>query len=335
MKSAPPPIRATSGASRPRNTPSWRTSRATTTRQPHLRHVDRRLTDGKWLHRRLPAGTVRRQTIVHAGKQAMPMEYNNVKTPFYSEAERTFDTTQNWTTNGADTLSLYFRGRAVASWTRATTPSDERRRHRHLGHRRSVPLCLQAAQRQRLDHHESRQHRQHQRLGEGGSHDSRDPRRRVQECLYRGDPGQRRVVPVACDRPAAASANSQTTGLVAPYWVRVTRTGNVFKAERSADGKTWTQQGTDTTIPMTSNVYIGMAVTSHAALTTTAEISNVSTTGTVTGTWQALAIGAAMPSNDPAPLYVTVEDKAGKKKTVVNAECRGDDRPPGRSGGSR
>jgi len=70
---------------------------------------------------------------------------------------------------------------------------------------------------------------------------------------------------------------------------------------------------------MTANVYIGMAVTSHdAALTTTAELSNVSTTGTVTGNWQVAAVGAAMPSNDPAPLYVTVEDKAGKNKTVVH-----------------
>jgi hypothetical protein len=121
---------------------------------------------------------------------------------------------------------------------------------------------------------------------------------------------------------SGASANSQTTGLVAPYWVRITRTGNNFKAERSADGKTWTQQGTDTGILMTNNVYIGMAVTSHdAALTTAAEISNVSTTGTVTGNWQVAAIGAAMPSNDPAPLYVTVEDKAGKKKTVVHANA--------------
>ena len=62
-----------------------------------------------------------------------------------------------------------------------------------------------------------------------------------------------------------------------------------------------------------------MAATSHdAALTTTAEISNVSVTGTVTGSWQALAIGATMPTNGPAPLYLTVEDKAGKTKTVVN-----------------
>ena len=30
------------------------------------------------------------QTIVHGGKQSMPLDYNNVKTPFYSEAEREF-----------------------------------------------------------------------------------------------------------------------------------------------------------------------------------------------------------------------------------------------------
>jgi hypothetical protein len=72
---------------------------------------------------------------------------------------------------------------------------------------------------------------------------------------------------------------------------------------------------------MAANVYIGMAVTSHdAALTTTAEISNVSTTGTVTGQWQALAIGATQRVNSPAPLYLVVEDKAGKKATAVNAD---------------
>jgi hypothetical protein len=70
---------------------------------------------------------------------------------------------------------------------------------------------------------------------------------------------------------------------------------------------------------MTNPVLIGLAVTSHdAALTTTAEISNVSTTGTVTGSWQAVAIGMAMPTNGAAPLYLTVTDKAGKSKTVVN-----------------
>ncbi len=49
--------------------------------------------------------------IVHEGSQSMPLDYNNMNTPFYSEAERTWSTAQNWTVNGMDTLTLYFRGR--------------------------------------------------------------------------------------------------------------------------------------------------------------------------------------------------------------------------------
>ena len=70
---------------------------------------------------------------------------------------------------------------------------------------------------------------------------------------------------------------------------------------------------------MATTIYIGLAVTSHdATLTTTANMSSVSTTGTVTGSWQNVAIGMVMPTNGPAPLYLVVEDKAGKTKMVVN-----------------
>jgi len=51
------------------------------------------------------------QKIVHGGKQSMPLDYNNIKTPFYSEAEREFATTQDWTSAGASTLVLYVRGK--------------------------------------------------------------------------------------------------------------------------------------------------------------------------------------------------------------------------------
>jgi hypothetical protein len=53
------------------------------------------------------------QTIVHGGKQSMPLDYNNVKTPFYSEAEREFASTQDWTAGGVTTLALYLRGRSA------------------------------------------------------------------------------------------------------------------------------------------------------------------------------------------------------------------------------
>ncbi len=53
------------------------------------------------------------QTVVHSGKQSMPLDYNNVKSPFYSEAEQEFATAQDWTTKGIDTLVLYVRGRPI------------------------------------------------------------------------------------------------------------------------------------------------------------------------------------------------------------------------------
>ena len=52
------------------------------------------------------------RTIIHGGKQSMPLDYNNVKTPFYSETERTFAPVQDWTVGGVDTLVLYVRSKA-------------------------------------------------------------------------------------------------------------------------------------------------------------------------------------------------------------------------------
>jgi hypothetical protein len=50
------------------------------------------------------------QTIVHSGGQSMPLQYDNTAAPFNSEADREFDTPQDWTANGIASLSLWFRG---------------------------------------------------------------------------------------------------------------------------------------------------------------------------------------------------------------------------------
>lgn len=60
----------------------------------------------------------------------------------------------------------------------------------------------------------------------------------------------------------AWSNSVQNTGVAAPLWLRVNRTGNTFTAYRSADGSTWTAVGS-TTITMGTSVYIGLAETSH------------------------------------------------------------------------
>jgi hypothetical protein len=51
------------------------------------------------------------QKIVHGGKQSMPLDYNNTKAPFYSEAEQEFATAQDWTVGEVSTLVLFVRGK--------------------------------------------------------------------------------------------------------------------------------------------------------------------------------------------------------------------------------
>jgi regulation of enolase protein 1 (concanavalin A-like superfamily) len=53
------------------------------------------------------------------------------------------------------------------------------------------------------------------------------------------------------------------TGIAAPYWVKLVRSGNTFTGSVSSDGANWVQVGTST-IGMTSSIYVGVAVTSHS-----------------------------------------------------------------------
>jgi hypothetical protein len=266
------------------------------------------------------------QTIIHGGRQSMPLEYNNVKTPFYSEAERTFDPLQNWTTNGANTLSLYFRGNPVAFLQRANgtivmggggadiwaTADQFRFAYKQLSGNGSIVA--------RVD-----------------SIVPADPWTKVGVMIRESlDAGSKHAAVVVTPGNGvsflqrtggnAASQQINQTGLTAPYWVKLTRTGNTFTAQRSADGVTWVSVTNDPAassvdVVMAPNVYIGLAVTSHnTSVQTSGQFSNVATAGNVTGQWQNLAIGVAQPSNDPAPLYVVVEDKAGHKKMVVHPD---------------
>ena len=79
-------------------------------------------------------------------------------------------------------------------------------------------------------------------------------------------------------RTSAGGSTTHTisSGITAPYWVKITRGNNSLKGYISTNGTTWTLIKT-TTVTMTSSVYIGLAVTSHAIGTLcTAEFSNVS-----------------------------------------------------------
>jgi hypothetical protein len=62
----------------------------------------------------------------------------------------------------------------------------------------------------------------------------------------------------------SAYSSSQNVNLfTGPYWVRLTRVGNVFTSYYSSNGTNWTQNGTSETINMASNAYIGIASSSN------------------------------------------------------------------------
>ncbi len=68
---------------------------------------------------------------------------------------------------------------------------------------------------------------------------------------------------------------------------------------------------------MNSNVYIGLALTSHNnSATCEAVFSNVIITGTVVTQWANQDIGIL--SNDPEPIYVAVSNSTGEPVVVVN-----------------
>jgi len=52
------------------------------------------------------------RVLVHGGQQAMPMAYDNNKSPQYSETECIFKAPQDWTKYGITTLVIWFRGDA-------------------------------------------------------------------------------------------------------------------------------------------------------------------------------------------------------------------------------
>jgi hypothetical protein len=151
------------------------------------------------------------------------------------------------------------------------------------------------------------------------------------------DPSAKVAYMVVCSSPlvsfgwrlqtGGAMESVHQDGPAAPQWLELTRTGDVFTAQYSADGKTWLDvKNTDgtvtsTTIPMTGPVYIGLCLCSHnTAAINTAVMSGVATTGNVTGNWQVVAVGQdPQPANSPADLYVVVQDSAGKTATATNA----------------
>lgn len=74
----------------------------------------------------------------------------------------------------------------------------------------------------------------------------------------------------------STNAATTSTSVLRPYWVKVERTGSVFRAFGSPDGSTWTQVGTDQTLSFGQTLLAGLAVSARSDGTlSTATFDNV------------------------------------------------------------
>jgi regulation of enolase protein 1 (concanavalin A-like superfamily) len=130
----------------------------------------------------------------------------------------------------------------------------------------------------------------------------------------------------AFQRRASTGAYSEHTSGgsgAPPGWVRVKRSGSLFTAYRSSDGKTWTTVGSDS-ISMGSTVYVGIAVTSHnTAAATKAVVDNLivtqsspTTNQPPTVTLTAPAAGSTFKAPASIALSATASDPEGKLAKV-------------------
>jgi hypothetical protein len=264
------------------------------------------------------------RTIVHGGRQSMPMDYNNVNSPFYSEVERTFDPTQDWTANGTTELSLWYHGYPVAfaedadgSITMSGSGHDiwdEADDFRFAYKRLSGDGSIVA----RVD-------------GLANTNDWAKAGVMIRESLDDTAKMAYMVVTPANGVSfgwraflAVTPEQVNTTGVVAPQYVKLTRKGDVFTAQYSANGSAWqdltTADGTAVSVSMAGNPLIGLCVTSHdASLVTTAEFSEITSSGT--GAWQVVAVGDdPEPGNDADDLYLVVQDSSNKTVVVTNPD---------------
>ena len=174
------------------------------------------------------------QKILHGGKHIV--EYNNVDQPYYSEAERAWDTPQNWTIAGAGELTLWFQGNPVgfvetafgvtiAPASTSGTADEFRFAYQQLNGDGSIVVKVDSVSNTNGWAKAGVMIRE--------SLDPSSPFAYVVATPAQGVSFGWRLLPGgACDSATQA-------GLRTPQWVKLTRTANAFTAQYSADGSTW------------------------------------------------------------------------------------------------
>ena len=281
------------------------------------------------------------ETIVRpGGLQSMPLAYDNNKQGYskYSEAELTLSAVRDWTAEGVAELSIWFRGNAasvgsfvegpigtytmIAAGTDIFNEADEF----HYAYKTLTgagSIIAKVISVEQADNWSKAGVMIRDTLGAGSKFAAVyiTPTDAADGTSTYGCRFQARLDTDIDAVSDSSIATAEQTAIIAPYWVKIERdvAGN-FRASFSADGSTWRQMSWNPqSISMNSNVYIGLAVTSHdAALTCEAVFSNVTTTGNVSGQWAHQDIG--ITSNAAEPLYVAVSNSAGSSAVVVHPD---------------
>jgi hypothetical protein len=270
------------------------------------------------------------EIIVHGGNQSMPLAYDNDKQgyAYYSEVEYTLTEQRDWSEEGVTELSLWFRGYPASvgsfvegpagTYTMTGSGADIWNAADEFHYAFKNISGVGSIQAQVL------------------SVDNTDPWAKagvmIRETLNAGSkfaavyitPGNGCRFQARTDTNIAATSDtsvvtSAQTAITAPYWVKLERdvAGN-FRGYYSVNGTTWTSMSWNPrNILMSSNIYVGLAVTSHnAAATCEAKFSNVTITGTASAQWSHQDIGIL--SNAAEPLYVALSNSAGTPAVVFH-----------------
>ncbi|MHC4172312.1 MAG: LamG-like jellyroll fold domain-containing protein [Planctomycetota bacterium] len=252
-------------------------------------------------------------TIVHGGKQSMPLFYDNSGTATNSEAQRTFSPGQDWTRESVDSLSLWFKGypayvggfveAPAGTYTMTATGTDiwSTDDEFHFAYKELSGAGAIIAKVESVENTDP--------WAKAGVmiRDTLESDSANIALLVTPENGVRFQY-----RKTAGGITDRyfVEGITAPQWVKLERTvGGLARAFYSADGSTWTMLNM-TVVSMNMPVYIGLAVTSHNVdATCEAKFSNVSFPDTSVGPqWTDQDVG--MMSNAAEPIYVILNGSA-------------------------
>jgi len=269
------------------------------------------------------------RTIIHSGSQSMPLMYNNTAGVTNSEAVLALTSPRDWTDEGVAELSVWFRGLpgsvgsfvedpagtytiTASGWDIAGTADGFHYAFKTLTGTGSIVARVLSVQ--NTDQWAKAGVMIRETL-EPGSKFAAVYMTPGMGCRFQ----TRRDTDIAVVSDTQESvATDEELALTAPYWVKLERTITGFDAYYSNNGTSWQAMAWNPqTVSMTSNVYIGLALSAHNAnAVCEAVFSNVQTTGNVAGQWQAQDIG--IESNAAEPLYVAVSNASGAPARVAH-----------------